>query len=80
MEVEVVDDTLSISPRKAVAYTYDTSYAKEVDKLVKKQQCEKLASLIYSEVLKNKPNNVLDYIVTKILAPGGPIEKLKSPS
>ena len=60
MEVEVVDDTLSISPRKAVAYTYDTSYAKEVDKLVKKQQCEKLASLI--------------------LAPGGPIEKLKSPS
>ena len=80
MDIEVIDDTLSISPRKTVPYTYDTLNAKEIEKVIRKQQCEKLVSLIYLEVLKNKPNTVLDYIVTKILIPGGPADKLKTVS
>lgn len=75
--MEDFDDTLSISPRKSVPYIDDTENVKDIEKVLRKQLCEKLIALIYAEVLKNKPSNIPDFIVKKLLVPGGPIEKLK---
>lgn len=73
----VVDQLISISPRKNQTYTKDTQLVKEITKLHRRQTCEKLVGLIYSEVLRLKPKNVLDCILNDILKPGGAADALR---
>ena len=74
---EVLDEMMSISPRGNTKYIDDKIEYKEIEKLHRKEHIEKLISILYTEILKNKPMNVLEFMCTDVLQPGGPADALR---
>lgn len=74
---EVLEELVSISPRANSKYVEDKVEYKEIAKLHRKEHIEKLIAVMYTEILKKKPRNIVDFICTEILQPGGPADALR---
>ena len=74
---EETDVLLSTSPRHMEKYQPDSQNLKELNKVNRKQQLEAIFNIIYTETVREKPKNVLDFIIDNLFVPNGPIDKLK---
>ena len=59
----ILNNTVSISPREKLSYVEDTKQAKDTSKFLKSNaNLNKLTRMIQTEVIRCKPNNILDFI------------------
>jgi hypothetical protein len=77
---DAYDDSLSFSPRGNLRYVGDKDNKKALNKLHRKEQCEKIVHTIYTEVLFHKPKDIKKFIAEELLKPDGAISKLKDSS
>ena len=66
---------VSFSPRQPVAYVEDKTTYKDVQKIMTKGDVAEFMGLLYNEVLRVKPNDILDFICDDFLGEDGAAKK-----
>lgn len=77
MDSQSVTHECSFSPRQNHKYLEDKATSKDMQRLINKGDTQQFMSLLYTEILRVKPDVILDFILDDFLADNGAANQLK---